>query len=205
MRFGRISGTLVLGAVFTLALAGIASGSDGQGLILGHDNSADHTTSINAAGATVGPPPAGAGFWADGNIGVFGSTTGFDTAPPDELIGVVGIGSDQGGYFTGVDRGLTAISAGDGPDIEARGATAISADGNVEFSSAGLATIAKGKTSVTVTPGVGISPSSKVRATLQSAGGTFQRARRNLNAGTITLFLTKAATAPVTVAYFVIG
>jgi hypothetical protein len=52
---------------------------------------------------------------------------------------------------------------------------------------------------------VAITSNTKVLATLQSGADTFERLGRDPAAGTITLFLTKASRAPVTVAYFVIS
>jgi hypothetical protein len=194
----------VAAGMMTLSLVGIAQGSDGQALVLGRDNSAASTTSLNASGTFMGAPPAGIGLWANGTIGLLGSTSGYDVSPPAELVGVVGIGSDEGGYFTGVDSGLTGIAGGDaGAGVTARGPVGLDATGNpavvahgasqfsgpVQFSTAGLATIPQGKPSVTLTPGVPITTTTKVLATLQSGGGTFKRVGRNLSAGTITLYL----------------
>jgi hypothetical protein len=85
-------------------------------LILGQANSATHTTSIDAfGGISVGAPGDGTGFWANGDpIGLFGSTTGYDMSPPDELIGVAGIGSNEGGWYSGVDTGVEGVSGDDG-------------------------------------------------------------------------------------------
>jgi hypothetical protein len=176
----------------------------------------------------------GVGVEGDGNMGVYGISGGTfdgDTAPTG-FTGVVGFGNDVGAYFEGVDGGIVAASddgvggvfhgPSDGTGLTADGNTGISATGTgtgittsapvalqatgeVQFSSAGLATVAKSKTSVTVTPGVDIDQNSKVLVTAQSGGGTFARVGRNFSADTITLNLTSKATAAVTLAYFIIS
>jgi hypothetical protein len=75
----------------------------------------------------------------------------------------------------------------------------------VKFSSAGLATIPQGKTHVTISPGLDITPETKVLATLQSAGGTLSRVGRNFAADTIRFSLTGPAAQPVIVAYLIIS
>lgn len=219
---------VAIAGILTLCIGGAAYASDGQSLILGQDNTATNTTSINASQATIDPPLAGSvGFWAQNdNIGLLGTTTGYDTTPTDELTGVAGIGSDQGGWFAGVDVGVVGSSAGDGAPgvlgkgdtgveadgaitgLSARGDTAIQATGAVTFSTAGLATVPKGKSSVTLKPGVAIGSSSKVLVTAQSGGGTFLRVGRvfgSATTGKITLYLTTNAKSAVTLAYFVIS
>ncbi len=215
----------VVAGVLTLCVGSAAYAADGGNLILGHDNDAASTTSINATHTFIDPPPAGTGLWANGSIGLLGSTSGFDIGPPDELVGVVGIGSDEGGWFSGVDSGLTGIAgdqgagvtgkgttgvAADGEDVgvAASGATAIVATGAVTFSTSGLVTIAKGKTSATINPGIDVDTNTKVLVTPQSGGGTFQRVGRafadNPN-GRIVFYLTAKAKSAVTLAYFIIS
>jgi hypothetical protein len=173
-----------------------------------------------------------AGVEGEGQAGVYGISGGTfagETAQTG-LTGVVGFGNDTGAFFEGVDGGVIATSdegvggafSGDGLGVSADGQTGISATGGhtgisttapvalnatgeVQFSTAGLATVAKGKTSVTVNPGVDIDQASKVLVTPQSGGGTFARVGRNFAADTITLNLTGKATAPVALAYFIIS
>jgi len=193
----------------------------------------DSTTDGAAFSASAGGPD-GIGVKGTGEAGVYGISGGtFDgeTAPTGQTA-VVGFGNDTGAFFEGVDGGVVATSdegiggAFSGPDdgtgITADGGTGIEASGQhtgitstapvalaatgvVRFSTAGLATVAKGKTSVTVTPGVDIDQNTKVLVTAQSGGGTFARVGRNFNADTITLTLTGKATAAVTLAYFIIS
>ncbi len=118
-----------------------------------------------------------------------------------------GVGGAFSGDHLGVSAdGETGISAtGDHTGVATTAPIALDATGEVQFSTAGLATVAKNTTSVTVNPGVDIDQSSKVLVTPQSGGGTFARVGRNFNADTITLHLTGKATAPVTLAYFIIS
>ena len=85
------------------------------------------------------------------------------------------------------------------------GGTALQAKGPVKFSSAGLATIATGTSSVTVSPGqyLAVDTNSKILATLQSPGGALLNVIRNPNS-TFTINLTTNATADVIVAWFLI-
>ncbi|HEV8516754.1 MAG TPA: hypothetical protein VGQ47_03820 [Candidatus Limnocylindrales bacterium] len=80
--------------------------------------------------------------------------------------------------------------------------------GHVRFSTAGLATIAAGTNSVTVTPGFDISSGSKVLAVLQGnpgAGILFRFVRRDSVNDRFTIYLSGNATANTPVAWFVIG
>ena len=101
--------------------------------------------------------------------------------------------------------GLSATAEDGAPGVSSDGVatTTLNVTSSVSFSTAGLATVAKGKTSVSFKPSVGVDTSTKVLVTPQSGGGTFQRVGRNFSAGTITLYLTGKATAAVTLAYFI--
>ena len=74
--------------------------------------------------------------------------------------------------------------------------------------SAGLATIASGSSTVTVTPGIHLTTTSAVIATLQSnAGGATAVKRVAVNAtnNTFTIYLTANSSALVKVAWLVLG
>jgi len=119
-------------------------------------------------------------------------------------IGVVGLGSDWGGYFFGIDRGIVAQSVEDGPAVSARGDTAIQATGTLKFNAAGTATVPAGSQSVAITPHVDLTVGHpKVFVTVQSAGGTFKRV--GISGTQLTLFLTSAAQGNVKLAYFIIS
>lgn len=140
----------------------------------------------------------------ENSYGVWGETASFEAK-----------GTGVGGHAprgTGVwSRGLIGVHAtsssqtGDDVAVLAEGATALRANGRVQFSSAGLATIAANTRSVTVTPGIAVSATAKVLCTLQSDGGVLQNVIKNPANNTFTINLTANATAPVTVAWFVIS
>jgi hypothetical protein len=80
--------------------------------------------------------------------------------------------------------------------------------GRVRFdNSVGIATVAAGTSSVTVTPGIDLTATSAVVATLQgSAGGTLvERVSVNATTDQFTIYLTKNTTAAVKVAWHVFG
>ena len=87
--------------------------------------------------------------------------------------------------------------------------TALRTVGRVRFdNSVGIATIALGASSVTVTPGIDLTATSAVVATLQgSAGGTtsVRYLTVNATADTFTIYLTAKTTAAVKVAWHVFG
>jgi hypothetical protein len=145
---------------------------------------------IGAVAGTSVPAVQGMGIFGAGPIGVQGSS-------PDGT-GVRGRGA----------RGIHGIS-GNGLGVLAEieeGGTALEARGPVKFSSAGLATIAAGTSSVTVTPGplLPVDANSKVLCTLQSAGGVLLNVVRNPGNNTFTINLTANATEAVTAAWFLI-
>jgi hypothetical protein len=86
---------------------------------------------------------------------------------------------------------------------------ALQTDGRVRFDkSAGKATIAAGTSSVVVTPGIDLTASSAVVATLNgNAGGstTVKRVTVNTTSNTFTIYLTANSTASVKVAWHVFG
>ena len=159
-----------------LGTATMATGSAGDPLIIGGLNRSDFTeTEWNVTGGSLY-------LHTDGG-----------TSPALRIVSADGTEAP----------GLRIYSQTVGIDLSA--ATAIQADGAVEFNSAGLATIASGKSSVVVSPGVDITSATKVLVTAQSAGGTVQRVARNAPANSFQVFLTRAATQQMTVAYFVIS
>ena len=159
-----------------LVTATMANGSAGDPLIIGGFNRSDFTeTEWNVTGGSLY-------LHTDGG-----------TSPALRIVSADGTEAP----------GLRIYSQTVGIDLSA--ATAIQADGAVEFSSAGLATVAAGKSSVVVSPGVDITSASKVLVTPQSGGGTVLRVARNATADSFQIVLKAAATQPMTVAYFVIS
>lgn len=213
---------VVIGGVLSLCLSGAAYAADGGNMILGHTNTADSTTTLFQGSQSAPLQQPGTAFWAYGNtVGVLGQAGQDGSVPANQNIGVVGFGSDWGGYFFGIDRGLVAQSVEAGPAVTANGdtavrahggttglqtsgTTAINATGMLKFSAAGIATVPAGSQSVTLTPKVDLTQGSpKVFVTVQSGGGTFKRV--GISGTELTLFLTNAATANVKLAYFIIS
>jgi hypothetical protein len=82
--------------------------------------------------------------------------------------------------------------------------TALAVTGKVTFSRSGTATVATGHGSVTVSHG-GVTPSSLVFATLRKVQSGVTLAAAVPGTGSFTIHLTRAATASLPVAWFVIG
>jgi hypothetical protein len=201
----NLTRVVVIGGVLTLSLGGAAYAADGGNLILGQTNTADSATTLFQGGQSATLQEPGTAFWAFGNtVGVLGQAGQDGTVPANQNIGVVGLGSDWGGYFFGIDRGIVAQSVEDGPAVSARGDTAIQATGTLKFNAAGTATVPAGSQSVTITPHVDLTIGHpKVFVTVQSAGGTFKRV--GISGTQLTLFLTSAAQGNVKLAYFIIS
>jgi hypothetical protein len=201
----NLTRVVVIGGVLALSLGGAAYAADGGNLILGQTNTADSATTLFQGGQSATLQEPGTAFWAFGNtVGVLGQAGQDGTVPANQNIGVVGLGSDWGGYFFGIDRGIVAQSVEDGPAVSARGDTAIQATGTLKFNAAGTATVPAGSQSVTITPHVDLTAGHpKVFVTVQSAGGTFKRV--GISGTQLTLFLTSAAQGNVKLAYFIIS
>jgi len=157
---------------------------------------------VRAIGANTGVIGAvtGTGIPALSGIGVFG------TGP----LGVMGSSANGTGVRGRGARGVHGLTSNKVDDVGVlaeveEAGTAFEAKGPVKFSSAGLAIIAAGASTVTVpAPGAAITPNTKILCTLQSPGGVLLNVIRNAN-NTFTINLTANATAPVTVAWFVIS
>ena len=157
-------------------------------------------------------PPAKTGVYGyaaqDANAsGVMGSTTlgrgvlGLATTG-NGVFGLANTGIGARGWST---TGTALYASTSGPKI----GTALRAIGRVKFDNcAGVATIASGHNSVTVTPGSDMLATSAVVATLMgSAGGTttVHRVIVNATADTFTIYLTANTTVAVTVGWHVFG
>ena len=138
--------------------------------------------------------------------GIYGFS-GESAAP--SLGAVVGVLAVGGGSRTGLDARSTTGTAGKFATGSLKSGVALRTVGRVRFdNSVGIATIAAGASSVTVTPGIDLTTTSAVVATLQGdAGGstTVKRAVVNATADTFTIYLTANATAAVKVAWHVFG
>ena len=91
----------------------------------------------------------------------------------------------------------------------AKSGTALRTIGRVRFdNSVGIATVGAAKSSVTVTPGIDLSSTSAVVATLQanpSGTITVQGVVVNVTANTFTIYLTATASSAMKVAWHVFG
>ena len=127
-------------------------------------------------------------------------------------LGVYGESSTGRGVQGAASSGVgvrAAASSGTGCYATSTTGYALRTDGKVRLDkSAGLATIASGTSSVSVTPGVDLTSISAVIATLNgNAGGATAVKRVAVNATTnvFTIYLTANATAAVKVAWLVLG
>jgi hypothetical protein len=189
----------VLGETDSSSLAAVAGRSFGGGTgVLG---SADNAP-IPAAKAKTGvygqatQDSSSRGVWgySPAGLGVYGESSSGRAV--------------QGVATTGIGV-RAAASSGVGLLASATTGYALRTDGKVKLDkSAGLATIASGTASIAVTPGIDLTATSGVVATLNgSAGGSTAVKRVAINATTnvFTIYLTANAIANVKVAWLVLG
>ena len=193
------------------------------------------TSNIGVLGETIGSVAAIAGRSFGGGTGVIGSADNAPVPAAKAKTGVYGQATQDGtsrgvwGYSPAgygvlgeatTGRGVqgtawsgvgvrAAATDGTGVWASATAGYALRADGRILFNkSAGLATIASGASSVSVTPGIDLTATSAVIATLNgNAGGSTAVKRVAINATTnvFTIYLTANATAAVKVAWLVLG
>ena len=208
----------VLGVV--LALSGpAANANDGDPVILGSFNLASSTTGVETtggnglwgitlsvdsadagvAGTSLGPVDGGSGVsgYSESGNGVFGESS---SSTASAVYGQNAVG----GY------GVAGRATNSGVAVLADNAdgtgTALRTTGRLEFlNRSGIATIASGHKSVKVSL-AGVTASSMVMATVQQTGGFYVRAAVAA-AGSFTIYISKAPTAPATVkvAYLVLN
>ena len=200
------------------------SSSSGYGA---YASSSSQTGVYGLSSASV--KPAVLGLSLGSNTGVQGCSGPFDTPPvapaktgvygyaaQDALArGVTGqttLGYGVSGIATtgcAVNGSATTGTGGSFSTSNAKVGTALRTVGKLKFDkSVGVATIAKGRQAVVVTPGLDLTATSAVVATLMgSAGGTtaVRCAIVNATADKITIYLTAKATVAVTVAWHVFG
>lgn len=180
------------------AVLGLSSGTTQGTAIYGYSGTGTEPTAPTRTGVY--------GYAAQGgdSRGVFGRTTGGQGVRGQAtsgygVRGVADKGSGVGGYAT----------TGIGVHAEATTGYALRTSGRVAFDkSGGTATISAGTNSVLVTPGVDLTSTSTVLATLQgSAGGTTTVHRVGINTTTnqFRIYLTANATSTVKVGWFVFG
>jgi hypothetical protein len=191
--------------------SGAAPGTPLQSGVVGLDQTGTEVgagvSGLSGAGTgVVGSSASGDGVvgTSGGGFGVLGDSTGDDgvhgTTTADTKSGVAGIDSSAGGGY-----GLYGRSAsGTGVLAASPSGTALKVEGKVTFSRSGLATIAKGKTSVTI-PLAGVTTSTLVLATLQQVLNGVLIAGAVPATDSFTIYLSGAPTANLKVAWFVIG
>lgn len=214
------------GAVAGVVLTGASSAraANGDPLILGAENEGD-PTSLTGDGTPVlslrgsgddsmlkvvndlpdtGFAVAAYGgrttYWAQGgvrgveasgrDVGVFGDS--------GHRVGVWGQGGTVGVF--GVSTSGVGVKA-----QAAKTGVALKVKGRSQFTTAGMATIPQGASSVVVMSPVPLSEESLILSTPQTSGGVIESASKDILAGTFTLTLAEPATQAVGVAWFVIG
>ncbi len=192
--FGQSASSTGAGVYGTGSRFGAWGNSSGTG-VLGH--SGNKTGVLGFSGVVtmgVEPPPP------QPKTGVFGYCDLDATA-----VGVLGkttLGQGVEGLATTGTAGLFKTNG-------LKSGTALRTIGRVRFdNSVGIATIGAGKSSVTVTPGIALTTSSAVVATLQanpSGSLTVQGVVVNATADTFTIYLTGNTSAALKVAWHVFG
>jgi hypothetical protein len=169
----------------------------------------DHAVGVRGhsedSAGVLGHSAHGAGVVGEAitNYGVYGSSESYvgtyGTSPAGT--GVFGNSASGSGVAGWTDNGIGVTAA------VRDGGTALQAQGPVRFSTATLATIPVGATSVTVTPGIDLTADSKVLCTVQSDPGnrSIHYVVVNPSTNSYTVFLSGKAASPVTVACFVIS
>lgn len=154
------------------------------------------------AGPSSMPPNAGVYGWSNAegagvSYGVLGRSTALHG------YGVFGTSDRGSGVQAFTESGVAVVASVTGGGS----GRALLVNGQAHFSTSGLATVAAGSDKKVVTPGFGLSISSKVLATLMgNAGGSvvLKRVAIDAVADTFTILLTGNAANDVSVAWFVL-
>lgn len=204
---GESTGGAIIGDAFAYAgVVGLSSGSDGVYGVSSAGKGWSGVSGYDASGTPqgsgmAGDSEAGAGVigTADSGFGVFGaSTSGVGT------YGQTGGGGQPG--VQGVDaslHGAVGVLAVSVPGV------ALQVRGSSQFSTCGTATVAgtstAPKSAVTVT-GVALTDTNVVLATPQgTTGGAVTGVVLDVSANKFTIHLTKAVTADLVIAWFILG
>lgn len=189
---GTGAGVAGTGGASGIGVAGTGGASGGTGVVgTGTDVFAGV---FGIGGASNGVGVSGLGGGGSG-IGVAGAGTGTG----DGVLGKASTGN--GAHGTATAAGGVGVLA-----ENTAGGIALKATGPAVFSRSGLLTVAAGKSSGMVT-GVALTSASLVLATLQQdrAGVWVRSAVPNIAASSFTVHLSKAVTASITVAWFVVN
>jgi len=172
---------------------GVQGTSSASGLPAAFGRTFGDNTGVMGYSGPGGPPPG-----SPAKTGVFGYA-----AQDARAFGVVGqttVGSGVAGLATS-GIGVLASAAANG--------TALSAEGRVTFSTSGLAAVAVGASTRTITPGTDLTAGSRILCTLESNQGglAIQRVTKDTATDTFKVFLsaTLAAGKMAKVGWFVIG
>jgi hypothetical protein len=192
---------------------GVYASTDSEIAMYGTSNTAVGVcgTSAGAAGvlgsSNLTSTAGTAGMAQGGGTGVLGCSGLVDLPAAPARTGVFGYAAQSTGR--GVRGYATSGVAGYFSTAGPRSGLALQAVGRVRLDkSAGLASIAAGARTVTVTPGIDLVPASAVVATLQGdAGGTttVQRVSVDTSTNRFTIHLTARSTRSVKVAWHVFG
>ena len=209
---GRLRFTAVLVVLLVIGLAGVASGNDGDPIIVGHTVTGTNPNVLRYP-SQIGD---GAGFTVDTvetdnaiegfsevGIGVYGSSRGIGVTGFAMGVGVDGRGDTFGGQLIG-SVGVRAQGAVD--EFTGHYDVALQSIGQVQFSKAsGLSKVPSGQKSLTVHLKIDLVPGSMVLATSQSSGGSVRYVQKNPTSDSFTIVFTNAATKDTLVAWFVIS
>ena len=197
-------------ALEDVSLVGVGAGGDGvTGTTGGATAAAVHGTNtgsgVGVQGETSGATAAGV-LGTHHGAGIGAGVSGVSDAGTG-VVGTSGGGSGFGvlGTNTGSGVGVRGECAA-GLGVLAIGAVALEVHGPAVFTRSGVLTVAAGKSSATQT-GVALTTSSLVLATMQQdkTGLYVRSAVPNVTGSSFTINLSKAVTASITVAWFVVN
>jgi membrane-associated protease RseP (regulator of RpoE activity) len=185
-----------------------AHAADGDKVILGRENTADNPTVITTAGQ---PAFKGISATDDGAlVGENSANDGYGVRGTSPYIGVNAVGGEVGVYtVSDYGKGVQALTY-DGVAVHASTAvdagSALEVTGRARFSRSGKVVIPAGKDRVTVTVG-NLDANSLVLATVQERRDDYYvlGAVASPAASTITIHVSRKASKPTTVAWFVVN
>jgi hypothetical protein len=209
---GRLRFTAVLVVLLVIGLAGMASGNDGDPIIVGQTVTGQTPTRLrypnqigDGAGFavdTVETDNAIEGFSEVGS-GVYGSSRGIGVTGYAMGVGVNGLGATFGGQLIG-SVGVRAEGAVD--EFTGHYDVGLQSIGQVQLSKAsGLTKVLSGQRSVTVHVKFDLVPGSMVLVTSQSSGGSVRYVQKNPTSDSFTIKLSRPATKDTLVAWFLIS
>jgi hypothetical protein len=207
---GGLRFTAVLVVLLVIGLGGMASGNDGDPIIVGQTTTGTTPTVLKypdqiggGIGFTVSTTEADVAIegFSEAGSGVFGISRGYGVHGLGVQAGVWGLGATSGGGLVG-SVGVRA----EAPTEDGVYDVGLQSIGQVQFSKAsGLAKVPSGQKSVVVHVNFDLSPGSMVLATSQSSGGSVKYVQKNPTSDSFTIMLSSAARKDTLVAWFVIS